>query len=375
MILVLAMLLVAISHGACAQGMKPHLRGLISMGWLGFLNEKPVNPNNRLDTSFAAHGIDTRPGVFDGIAINVAWAQLQPRRDMLDTAAIDDALAQIAAYNRRNPANKLGARLRVFGANVAPDWVKQLDPGGRADPLMPVTVLNALRKTVTVPRFWENAVQAAYRRLMTSLAGIYDANPLMRGVSVTSCASRGDEPFILPLDPMSLGNLHAAGFDDAAYQACLQRAVHDLDAWHRTPLDFAFNEFQQTDGAAIAQNTNFTCAIMKEWVDHTGAQGIIMNHALAMPDEVDNPRRTALYRSVYECLIQEKARGADLQFQMNSPHTKYWPNAVRYAESLGSTALELWPPLTLPDGTSPFQGFDAFPAGQLSQWRLAIKGQ
>ena len=113
-------------------------------------------------------------------------------------------LAEVRAYNARNPGKPLAVKLRVWGGFEAPDWAMRL--GGEPIP----TVHNG--KPRSLGRFWSPAYRQAWSRFQDQLAAKYDARPLIREVSITSCMSFTAEPFFLPAEPTVAGPLRAAGY-------------------------------------------------------------------------------------------------------------------------------------------------------------------
>src|SRR5277367_3569642 len=136
---------------ACAQNIKPPIRGLVSMGAYRFVGYGG-DPVNTLEP------LNAKPGIFGGLVVIASWKQLQPtpQSEIGDDNVIDQALAQVRAYNERNPDKPLGVKLRVWGGFEAPDWAKAL--GG-----MPIeTVYND--KPRIVGRFWSPAYRQAWAR-------------------------------------------------------------------------------------------------------------------------------------------------------------------------------------------------------------------
>jgi hypothetical protein len=300
------------------------------------------------DNSLAA--IAAAGGAFDGVAINVTWDQLQPTPGILDTSALDRALADVAAYNHAHSTRPLAVRLRVFASGRAPAWAKALAGG-------PVTVVDRQGRTITIGRFWTAPFQLAWSRLQQQLAARYDDAPLIAETSIGSCTSRGNEPFILPLDKVSLANLHAAGFTDAAYRACLQSAPEAYDAWKKTRIDFTFNTFPSTDGA-VRPDDGFARQVMDAFRRRLGARAALMNHGLVFPIR---PRARRIYDEM-------RALGPEIELQMISPQTSYWDAAVTYAaHDLAANVVEVWPP------SGQFQGFAAIPADTLRKWSSELR--
>ena len=203
-----------------AQDIKPPIRGLVSMGAYRFVGYGG-DPVNTLEP------LNAKPGIFGGLVVIASWKQLQPTPDSEIGAnnVIDRALAEVRAYNERNPQKPLAVKLRVWGGFEAPDWAKAL--GG--PPIE--TIFN--EKPRTVGRFWSPAYRQAWAGLQQQLAARFDNRPLIREVAVTSCMSYTAEPFVVPIQEGVLRPLRAAGFTDAAYKECLAHAVADYAPWQR----------------------------------------------------------------------------------------------------------------------------------------------
>jgi hypothetical protein len=186
---VCAMLSVLLLDGALAEPqIKPPIRGLVSMGAYRFVGQggDPVN---------TLAPLNAKAGIFGGLVIIASWKQLQPTptSELGDDNVIDRALADVRAYNARNPAKPLAVKLRVWGGFEAPDWAKQL--GGA-----PIATEHNGKQRI-LGRFWSDAYRQAWARLQVRLAAKYDALPLIREVAITSCMSYTAEPFFLPTEP------------------------------------------------------------------------------------------------------------------------------------------------------------------------------
>src|SRR4051794_9639653 len=107
--LVLVALTILGGAGALAQAphSKPPIRGLVSMGAYKFVGSggEPVN---------TLEPLNAKPGIFGGLVVIASWAQLQPEADSVvaDGNVIDQAMAEVRAYNTRNPGKPLAVRLR-----------------------------------------------------------------------------------------------------------------------------------------------------------------------------------------------------------------------------------------------------------------------
>ena len=89
---------------------KPPIRGLVSMGAYRFVG-KGGDPVNTLEP------LNAKAGIFSGLVIIATWKQLQPTptSEIGENNVIDQALADVEAYNARNPAKPLAVKLRGVG--------------------------------------------------------------------------------------------------------------------------------------------------------------------------------------------------------------------------------------------------------------------
>ena len=145
---------------------KPPIRGLVSMGAYRFVG-KGGDPVNTLEP------LNAKAGIFGGLVIIATWKQLQPTptSEIGENNVIDQALADVRAYNARNPAKPLAVKLRVWGGIAAPDWAMQL--GGA-----PIATEHNGRQRI-FGRFWSEAYREAWSRFQVQLAAKYDARPLI----------------------------------------------------------------------------------------------------------------------------------------------------------------------------------------------------
>jgi hypothetical protein len=221
---------------AQASSMKAPVEGLVDMQDISFYR-KGVEPE------FTLNNVNQFPAQFGGIVLNVTWQQLQPTQSgPLVTAPIDAALGLVSAYNSQNSV-PLAIKLRLWGGFMAPDWAKNLAGGPVA---IPSLVHGGLPETLG--RYWTQPYRQAWQALQSQLAERYDAQSLIREVSVTSCAWATDEPFVQWIAPGNTGpnfaNLAAAGYTAAKEFDCLQNARSDYAGWKTTYLDFPFNPLQ-----------------------------------------------------------------------------------------------------------------------------------
>jgi hypothetical protein len=321
---------------------KPPLRGVIAMGTVKFHN-RGGSPASAGDiTSLLA---SLSPGAaLQGVVINAAWSELEPTPGSFSTASIDDALEVVRAFNRDHPTGPLATRLRIWPGTTAPDWAKTLDSA------QPITVThNDL--DVEIGPFWSDGYRQAWRALQAALADRYDAEPLVREVSMTSCSSITDEPFIVATDDASIAAMRAAGLTDAAYRACLLGAGDDYAAWKTTASDFPFNPFRATDSGASVLTPDVTVAVMNAWRSQRGPRGILSNHDLG----------TAIGNQLAPVVAQMRSLGPGIELQLFGPAVADVDGAVTSGASMGGSAIELWN-TTLP----------SFTAEQLRGWATAL---
>src|SRR5215208_8365615 len=91
---------------AWAQDIKPPIRGLVSMGAYRFVGYggDPVN---------TLAPLNAKPGIFGGLVVIASWKQLQPTpgAEIGPDNVIDRALAEVRAYNERNPQKPIAVKL------------------------------------------------------------------------------------------------------------------------------------------------------------------------------------------------------------------------------------------------------------------------
>lgn len=281
----------------------------------------------------------TVPGVFGGIVVNVTWAQLQPTATTVVASGnpIDTLLQQVRSYNLSYPAKPLAVRLPVWPGINAPDWAKNLD--GNA----PVSIIRnsgANMNPVTVGHYWSAAYISAWRTLQQQLAALYDAEPLIASVSITSCSAQTDEPFVPTGDATSLKNLYAAGYNDAAQQRCLNGALTDYAAWKVTPLDFTFSPYANKDGSQMTppqpdvQIPSVRTAIMDTCRTTLGSRCVLSNHAIACP--------VASQVSFIYAEMVKLAGPVSLQTQAPSGLPFNWTTVIQQTIAFGGGSVELW---------------------------------
>jgi hypothetical protein len=328
-------------------GPKTPIVGLIDMQTITWHNSAAGEP------TFNIGNVDEFPGLLGGIVINATWNSIQPQQSDasadLNFSTIDNALVLIRAYNKANPTAPLGVKLRVYGGTDAPDWAKSLDgapiaimrnPAGCGSPPC----------NLTIGAYWAADYVKAWRAFQGLLAARYDAEPLIRQVAVTSCASQTDEPFVPTTDATSRANLMAAGLTDALQQGCLSNAVEDYAAWTTSLIDYTFNVYVNVGGGGTDQV--FPTTVMKACRATLGARCVLDNHALEYPLLTGDD-------DVYTAM---QTLGGPIDFQTQSPvgFDCEWTETVAQGVALGASAIELWP-------DKMFDGFDSLKASQIEQ--------
>jgi hypothetical protein len=321
--------------------LKPQIRGLISMGDVSF-HRRGTPPDN----SLAA--VTARPGAFSAVVLNVTWAELQPAPGVVATDAIDRPLRDIRAWNARNPAAQLSAKLRVWPGIHAPDWVKSL--GGP-----PVTITHQ-QSLFTVGRFWNDAYRRAWRSLQVQLAAKYDADPVVREVANTSCSAETDEPLNLPSARTDIAALLSAGYTDKAFTLCLTDSAADYADWRRTSVELTFNPYRRIESGRPQIDPEMTYQIMQIWRHALGPRAILSCHGLQSPP-------TAHLADIFADLAR---LGPPIEFQTRAPKFIDWNATIEYGRSLGASAIELWQ-------KTAYGGFVDEPDSALLKWQNEMK--
>jgi hypothetical protein len=288
------------------------------MGSLAFDNRPPLVPDNGLEE------INAHPNVYTGADINLTWAQLEPQQGTFDDSALKSALSNVAAYNKMYPAHPVAAKLRIYAGGNVPAWVIRLTGG-------PITISNSKGST-QIAAFWSGAYDAAWQALQAHLASQFDKTNAIAEVAVTSCSSVSAEPFVVALDQPSLANMQAFGFSDATYQACLENAPSDYAAWTKTPLDFTFNTFNDSDSGHQGEDPAFTISVMKAWRSSLGGRAIEANHGL----------QPTLKSGALPIYAELQSLGPPIEFQSISP-TVDWNATIALGMTYHPTEIEIWP--------------------------------
>jgi hypothetical protein len=302
---------------------------------------------------------------FAGTAVDVGWSQLEPTDGRYDWAPLDASLAAVKAYNGDHPSSPLGVKLRVVGGYDAPSWATGLGGG-------PITIGDRAHGAApgTLGRWWTAPYRAAWSTFEHALARRYDANPLIRMVQVTSCATTTQEPFIAPGRPVDRATLRTDGWTTADEESCLSGAFADYSGWHHTTIDYPVNTFRTELNGRGTADTKFPTQIATECATsstHGGPACVIDNHGLR-DSSATSPGSSWLFALVDQ-LWREHPTTTQVAFQAYSPNTGDCA-AVAVAVTHHARSVELWAPSPLGSG---FQGFRSVPTATLVGWDRALR--
>jgi hypothetical protein len=395
---------------ASSSGVKAPIHGLLDLGQVSAVS-MPLPPPNSL-----FYACQFAPA-FGGLVVNETWSDLQPgfENQTIDTQNIDAALAMVALYNA-TAANPIGVRLRVWQGINAPQWAKNIDgPIDICDNNGPVTpapqtptphpdetptpcpATQTATDVRTVGGFWTAPYQAAWANVQMQLAQKYDSNPLVSEISVTSCSSLTDEPFVQPEDGWSVARLFGASppYSNAAYQACLKNALSAYSVWHATIVDDIFNPFKEIAiKPPYADNLDFTKSVMRD-CQALGARCLLNNETLgkfgATPPPADatpSPQEqdAANYFAMWRYMQHLHAAGIEVSFQTAAPPELYlaggndnlagWSIAINLARQFRAGSLELWPPEhPIPPCVTAagwYRGYACFPRKTVIGWSREV---
>jgi hypothetical protein len=297
---------------------KPPLAGLIDMG---------VQAAYQLDLPFPTvdtGAITPYAGSFGGIVVNETWAQLEPTQGREKWSALDASLAAVSRWNAAHPEEPVGVKLRIFAGNTAPTWAKAL--GG---PSVSITTKGISK---TYGRWWTTPYRQAWSSFQHAMAARYDANPLVRAVSVGSCATlTGD----------------------------------DYSGWVHTPVDFAFNPYRTVVSGRAVLDQSFTDQVMQECADsrsHKGPTCVLGNNGLSAT--ADSGRSGPVYSQI-DTLWQRTPGHVGVYFQTVGSGVDC--GAIDVAIVHHAAGVELWPP------DHGYRGFAGIPSPTLAKWNTALR--
>jgi hypothetical protein len=322
-----------------AQPVKPAIRGLVSMGAFKFVGSGG-DPVNTLEP------LNAKPGIFGGLVVIASWAQLQPNGPSeFDSNVIDKALADVRAYNARNPDKPLAVRLRIWGGFKAPGWAMKL--GGPPIP----AVHN--KKNRRIGRFWSPEYRQAWAQLQEKLAAKYDSYPLIREVSMTSCMSFTAEPFFSPSETSVQQPIRAAGFNEDAYKECLRNGLRDYAPWKTSRIVLSVNPLR-TGLNQGPGDPEFTMRIMRDCRRTLGVRCVFDNHNLD----------TKLPRPLLPLYALMRQLGPEIVFQTGGTNPRDFEGTIKFGVQQGATSIELW---------QDYGGFPTVPDDLLKRWAAMVE--
>jgi len=218
--------------------LKPQLTGIVLMGNTAFNRnslESKILPNNVAD-----YKAINQEGV-DGVVINVTWSQLEPHEYIYDYSEIESALKYIRLHNQLYPNKVWHAKLRVWEGYHLPQWYAS-NPDNVY--LVEKSVHGAQYYDVEMAKFWDKKYSDKITQLQHHLADRYDNEPLISEVSISSCSSLTDEPFVSSQDIFSIQSELQAGYTNVAYANCLLNAPEEYKYWKHTWLGYPINPFR-----------------------------------------------------------------------------------------------------------------------------------
>lgn len=332
-------------------GMKRPLTGLIDMGvQTSYAPDRPF-------PTVSTDAITPYAGSFGGIVVNEGWAQLEPTPGHEKWNDLDASLDAVSTWNTDHPSTPVGVKLRIFGGDEAPAWAKTL--GGS-----PITIItNGLHRTFG--RWWTSPYGQAWSSFQHSLAARFDRNPLVRAVSVSSCATLTGEPFVINISRSAIRTMVAAGWTSQAQQRCLQGALADYSGWQHTPITFAFNRYRTVNDGIPVLDTSVTTEIMKACAQshaRGGPECVLGNNGLS--DTATTGRSASVYSEI-DSLWSKTSGHVGVYFQTFDERVDC--GNIAAAIDHHAKAVEVWPP------NHAYKGFSGIPAATLRQWNDALQ--
>ena len=328
---------------------KAALRGLVAMG-------RAPSPSGTPTNDFEE--INAHPAVYVATVINLYWSQLEPEQGVFDDTQLQAALANITAYNAKYPATPVVGKLRIRMGAGTPAWVIATTGG--------VTFTDANGDTGTIGQYWTPTYASEWQALQAHLASEFDGSSQIAEVAISSCSSLTAEPFIAPQSPSAISALHAAGYTDAEGMSCLSNAPNDYAAWKKTPLDFTFNAFAQTDTGRPVANDTFPIQVMDAFRAKFGTRGVVANHGLQSPLAPGAVPIYTEFTNLYnEALAAHPPSMSPLEFQTYSP-TVDWPTTIALGLTYHPSEIEIWD-TTAAGGAAPLT------QAQLQSWATSLQ--
>ena len=295
--------------------------GLVAMGSLTWNTTNPTTPPPNNMAEPLAH-----PGVYSAAVCDLRWSDLQPvQGGPIVTTTADACLANIAAYNALYPATPMTAMFRIYTGQNAPSWAQSLNGG-------PMSMVE--NGGFSVGLWWAASYRAAWISFQNAMAAIYNTNPLVHEIAVTSCSAHTAEPFVEPLGTTDLATLVANGYTDAQEFSCLNGTQADYAAWTKPALEYTFNSWRTTTSGAAVFNPVNTISVLVSHRLNYGSAGIIANHGLDSTIASQDQPYYAYFTSL----------GAPISFQYNNSaaQTNDAATCPSYGTPYNVSRLEMW---------------------------------
>jgi hypothetical protein len=217
----------------------------------------------------------------------------------------------------------------------------------------------------TYGEWWTAPYRQAWSSFQHALADRYDSNPLVRAVSIGSCATLTGEPFVMNLTGPAIQVMEGAGWTPQAQQSCLQGALPDYSGWTHTPVDFAFNPYRTVAAGRAVLDSSFTDQVMQACADSRSQGGpacVLGNNGLSATAATD--RSGPVYAQI-DTLGQQTPGHVGVYFQTVGSGVDC--GAIDVAISHHASGVELWPP------NHGYRGFATIPTSTLAQWNSALR--
>jgi hypothetical protein len=280
---------------AGAVTVKPVITGLLDRGM-----DDPSQPWTTPPSAYLGTAVD-------GIAVNVAWSELEPAKNgpIQTHTRLSRALALVRSYNLGHPTAPLHIRLRVFAGNNSPAWAMNLDGSAmtlRCDTTpVPFKCFAPGPQTIQVPRFWGPKFTAAYDQLMTKLSAMYDSAPEISEIVTSQCTTSYPEPFLRqfyePGNPTAYVN---AGWTEAADQGCLKSELNIFDkTWPTTNVGMALNPWDTLNSTTLkwSHDEGTTVAMMAYCRRSLGTRCVLENYSTRSTNTL-SPTYAQMYNSM-----------------------------------------------------------------------------
>jgi hypothetical protein len=306
-----------------APAFKPQLTGLLNRQGV------PPSADRSAEGGYDVQGTQDDQG--DPDVGDVSWAELQPTQGgpIAPDNAIDQAIADVHAWNLANPTHLEGLKVRIEAGIHSPSW--SLNLGGAC-----FTVTDPTSGTTgCCPRFWTSQFSGAYYQFEAELAAKYDGVPEVQEVVMAKNTTVYNESLIRQTQSaQTVAALKAAGYSTSVDE---QQQISDLGLlgtyWKHTLVAFAFNPYQTA--SPNTQDEAFTEQLITSGRNALGNQLVIENNSL---------RQTyisgrGMYQTMYAFMT---STGGPMGFQTATLAKVGSLDAViKGAKAMGATSVEL----------------------------------